>query len=265
MSEPPHDPQQPQDPSPGQPYPSYGDYQAQYPGHPGAPSGGSPYGAMPPSFDAGAALGRSFRYFGRAPGPYLLVTLLVFVVAIVLGIASYAVSDGDSSAYGGGGGAGAIVLRILSNIVTTLLCAALVRGALDSVDGTEVTFGGMFSRWDKLQVLVASLLAGLATAIGFILLVIPGLVLLFLLWYTNYFVIDENCSAVEAMGRSVRFAAAHVGPLLLTALLAVVVLLGGAIACGVGLLVALPVAFLLAAQAFRALQGRPLVEPTAAA
>jgi uncharacterized membrane protein len=121
----------------------------------------------------------------------------------------------------------------------------------------------MFTGWNKVQVLIAALLTGILTGIGLVLLVLPGLILMFLLWYTNFFVVDEHASAFDAIGRSVRFTAAHVGPLLLTALLAAVVLIGGAILCLVGLLAAYPIAMLLAAQAFRQLQGRPVVDPAA--
>jgi hypothetical protein len=254
MSEqPPIDP--PADPPPGQPYPSYPSYPAPPPGQP-------PYGEPPNRYDAGEAFVRAFRLFGRAPGPYLLVALLVYVVAILVELVAYGVTD-DSSAGYGSGGVGPSLIRIAGNIVVTLLCAALARGALDAVDGRPVTFGAMFTRWNKLQVAVASILAAVATAIGLALIVLPGLVLLFLLWFTNFFVVDEDCSAFDGLKRSVQFSAAHVGPLLLSALLGVVLFVAGTIACVVGLLVALPLVFLLSAQAFRELQGRPVAGPAA--
>jgi hypothetical protein len=285
MSEqPPNDPPQdpvggtpPPPPAPGQPYPSYGDYQQgyppppgygqyqQYPSYPPPPPGYTGYGAPAGApYDAGAAFGRAFRLFGRNAGPFVLVTLLIAVVAVVIGLASYAAAPDSTSEVGiSGNNAGRWVLQIVGNIATTLISAALVKGALDAVDGRPVSFGAMFTGWNKVQVLIAALLTGILTGIGLVLLVLPGLILMFLLWYTNFFVVDEHASAFDAIGRSVRFTAAHVGPLLLTALLAAVVLIGGAVLCLVGLLAAYPIAMLLAAQAFRQLQGRPVVDPAA--
>jgi uncharacterized membrane protein len=230
-----------------------------YPSYPAPPPG------QPPNqYDAGEALGRAFRLFGRSPWPFVLVGLLIGVVFVVDVLASYAVAPDSGSEVGFGSDTAARwVVQVLGNIATTLISAALVKGALDAVDGREVTFAGMFARWDKLQVLVAALLTGIATGIGFVLLVLPGIVLVFLLWYTTFFVVDQGQSAIDAIGNSVRFSARNVGQLLLTALLAVVVLIGGAVLCLVGLLVAYPVAMLLAAQAFRQLQGRPVADPAA--
>ncbi len=150
------------------------------------------------------------------------------------------------------------VFNILGQVATTLFGAALIRGAFDAVDGREVTLGGMFERWDKIQVVVAALVISVLTTIGLVLCVLPGFVVIFLTWFTTYFIVDRGEDAVTAIKSSFSFATQHVGPLLLLALLSFLCFVVGALACLVGLLVAYPVVSIAAAYSYRRLQDQPV-------
>jgi len=152
----------------------------------------------------------------------------------------------------------ALVFQILSNIVGVLFMAALVRGAFDATDGNQVSLGAMFTRWDKVQVLLAALVVSVLTTIGLLLLVIPGIIVIFLTWYTTYFVVDRGQDALTAIKSSVVFTGQNLGPVLLYALLGFLCLVAGLLACFVGVFVALPVVVIGAAYTFRRLHDQPV-------
>ena len=227
------------------------------------PGYGGQYGQPEPParYEVGEAWATGFRLFGKHAPAFLLMMLLIALSVLIFAGLSVAFSDhtATDNAFEVDYTTPQIVLQIVGSIVTTLLEAALIRGALDAVDGKPVSLGGMLTGWDKLQILIAVIVVRLLMVIGLILLVIPGVIFYFLSWYTNFQIVDTGRSAFEAIKESIRFTRQHVGPLLLTALLAVVTNLVGACLCGVGLLVTVPVTTLMAAVAFRQLQGRGIV------
>jgi uncharacterized membrane protein len=108
-------------------------------------------------------------------------------------------------------------------------------------------------------VLIAAVLVSVLVTIGFILLVIPGIVVLFLTYFTTLFVVDDDAeSPVQAITDSVKLIGNNVGDSLLLALLNILVLIAGAIALLVGLIVAYPVTALATAYAYRKFRGQPV-------
>lgn len=250
-------------------YPSYpsepGDAGAAY-GSPPPPSGPAydPGTIGPQPYRIGDAFSTGFRLFGKNAVPFILIVVAIGVAVVIFGALSYATSDhqsirdSDTFSFNSSLTPVSLIFSLLSSVVSTLLSAALVRGALDAVDGKQVTFEGMFAGWDKVQVLIASLIISVLTLIGTLAFIIPGLIVAFLLWYTNFFIVDRREAAFEGVVDSARFTGGHVGALLLTAIVAFLVNIVGICLCGVGLLVSLPVTMIMAACAYRQLQGRPI-------
>ena len=212
--------------------------------------------------------------FKANPAPLLLGTLILLVVAgvvsFVANLAASAVfisdpsttvnSDGSIEFDGGSGFFTAIlvssVVSLIVGLISQLIVAALIKGALDTADGKPVSLGGMFEGWDKGKVIVAALIVSVATALGTLLCYLPGLVIGFLTSYTLFFVVDRNLAPIEAIKASVSFVTGNLGPTILYYLLGVLVVIAGAILCGVGLLAAVPIAVIGAAYTFRRLQGQ---------
>ncbi|MFZ2175441.1 MAG: hypothetical protein WAW17_15690 [Rhodococcus sp. (in: high G+C Gram-positive bacteria)] len=152
------------------------------------------------------------------------------------------------------------VWRIIGTVVTTvvgyLINAALVRGALHEVDGNKPAFGSFFQFTNIGAIVVASLVVGVLTTIGFILLIIPGLIVVFLTWWTLQFVIDQEQDAITAIKSSFGIISQNVGPLLLLALALAGINIVGALLCGLGLLVTIPVTIIASTYAYRVFTGR---------
>ncbi len=80
--------------------------------------------------------------------------------------------------------------------------------------------------------------------------------MIFLTWWTLQFVIDQNEDAITGIKSSFRVISQNVGPVLLLALALVGINIVGAILCGVGLLVSIPITIIASTYAYRVLTGR---------
>lgn len=289
--------QPPRDPSgPGQPGqsgepPQYPPYPQQPPG--GQPPGGQPPGGQPPGwgqgpqqpggwdqppqypqYDAGpggqepysaaTAIGYGWNKFKQNAGPFVILALISVVLSGLLSGVGNAFTDSgvsdtdDLTSLGAGFSVVGMLFNLAAQVVSTLMTAALIRGALDAVEGQQVSLGSMFERWSPLHVLIAALLVSVATTVGIILCVLPGLAVIFFTWFTNFFIVDRGEGAISGIKSSLRFTADNIGQLLLLALLSILTLLLGLLACVVGLLVAYPVVVIAAAYTYRRLTGQPV-------
>jgi uncharacterized membrane protein len=271
----PQDPygQQPPQGPPGEP--NYGQPAGQAPyGQPyGQPAGQSPYGQPTGGgapFSVGNAFGYGWKKFQANLGPILLVALVLVAVVIVLQILQVVMTGGndtiefnpdtgefesDSGGMLGGSILASLFFLGLMVLAQTIIQSGIVKGALDLTKGKPISVGSMFSGIDFVQVIVASLILAVATMIGFVLLVLPALVVWFLTAFTLFFIIDKGMPAIEAIKASVSFTLANAGTLIVFFLACFAAYIVGALLCGVGLLVAIPVVVLAQAYAFRTLQG----------
>jgi uncharacterized membrane protein len=271
----PEPPPYPGEPTPGSPgdLPSYGSV----PPPPETPEGGG-YGAIPPppppappsygpqGFSAPEAIGWGWRKFSQNVGPVLLAVLVGFgafaVVAILSalmgGTVQFSATPTDPMGMEPKGPAD-VVAQILGWLVGSLYTATFARAALDVADGQQFDFFDALKRIPVGKVLIAALLVGLATIVGLILLVIPGLIVIFLTYLTQYAVVDQpQASPVDAIKMSAGLIKDNVGQSLLLALLTFLVMVAGFCALCVGLVVAYPVTIFAAANAFRSFGGRPV-------
>ncbi|RVW00195.1 hypothetical protein EGT50_16345 [Rhodococcus xishaensis] len=158
--------------------------------------------------------------------------------------------SGDTSAAVGVAG------FLITLVVGYLFQAAFVSGALQETEGNKPSIGSFF-RFPVVPVIVAAFLVSVLTVIGYILLIIPGLIVTFLTWWTLQFVIDRNQDPIKAIGSSVRAIASNLGPLVLLALALVGLNILGLIVFVVGLLITLPVTIIAGTYAYRVTVGGP--------
>ncbi|MEI2624894.1 MAG: hypothetical protein V9G23_13960 [Giesbergeria sp.] len=131
-------------------------------------------------------------------------------------------------------------------------------GALGVSAGQKVEFKSFFAT-DRLgRIVGASFLVAVAVSIGFLLCYIPGIIIAFMTQYFLFFIIDRNLGAVDSIKASWKFVGDNLGPLILIYLVAMLIAFVGALLCGLGLLVAVPVIVLAQAFAYRTLQHQPV-------
>jgi uncharacterized membrane protein len=100
----------------------------------------------------------------------------------------------------------------------------------------------------------ASILVGLLIIVGFILLIVPGIVLALMYMFATFIVIDRGLGPIDAMTESNSITRGHKWPLLGFVCILALINIAGAIALLVGLLVTVPVTSLAFTHAYRVLQ-----------
>ena len=231
----------------------------------GQPVDGTPYKAT-------EAISYGWRKFKAGPSTLLVPMIVVLVVLVIVGLffqfviaggffgtksCDTANINGQASVSCGqpfwrqllGAGLGATLLSLFAQI----MLAGIYRGALRVMDGEGFSLGQLFEGYNKMQVVLASIFISVATGIATVLCYLPGLLIAFLTSYTLFFIVDQQLEAAEAIAESVKMVWHNFGKALLFFILAAIVLIIGALLCGVGLLVAVPVVVIGAAYTYRRL------------
>jgi uncharacterized membrane protein len=271
------------------PQPGYGPP----PGYPpppgyGPPSGYPPVPGYPPGpgsvFNIGDAFNWSWNKFSKNIGPLVLAALVYFVILVIVDILIFVLLGGATadtpevgSDYGASfsaslGTGGTLVFSIVSFVVFVFIQAAFLSGALDLADGRPVNVSSFFKPRDFGNVVLAGALLSVISAV-LNLIGLPGMVFAllsfiavlvfgFLSLFTLAFAIDHALPPVDALKASIATVRSHVGETLLSALVQALLFFVGAFACGVGLLVAAPLAGLILVYTYRKLSGGPVAPPT---
>ncbi len=253
------------------PAPQQGGYQQAPGGYP--PPGPPGYGGAQP-YSVGEAFSWAWNKFTKNAAPLIIATLvyglIIVVLQVIVNLLQAAVSPGvsDYSSSGSGFsyswsttsmGLGGILISIVGWFVLLIVGAAIqsgyISGVLDIANGQQVSVGSFFRPRNIGQVIIAGLIVGVITTIGFFLCIIPGVIASIMLVFTIVALLDRNLSPVDAVKTSFELSKANFGNVFVTWLAMVATAFVGALLCGVGLLVAVPVAALILVYAWRRLSG----------
>ncbi len=157
----------------------------------------------------GAVLDETWTLFTRFFLRFFAIALVVFLtVNLLFGLVDAAISSDDVGA--------ALVVAVLALVAVvigmTWLQGAFVYAVQDARDGSfDSSMGEVFSRVSPsiAPLIGASLLAGLGIAVGLLLFVIPGLVLLTIWAVIAPVIVVEKRRAVESFGRSRELVRGH--------------------------------------------------------
>ncbi len=265
--------QQPQTPGGYPPPPGYGQQQAPggYPPPPGygaQPGGyGAPIQPTPgfggpggtPQLTVGDAIGYGWHKFKGNAGVWIGILVIAFLINVAVSLVFTDWSSFSSTESGGEIAFQAgpdftvwgIIGQIVTAIVAYLVSAALIRGALHELDGNRPGIGAFFQFSNVGAIIIASFLVGLMTGIGLVLFFIPGIIIAFLCYWTMQFVLDQQQDAITAIKSSFGAISANVGPLVLLTLALVGINFVGALLCGLGLLVTVPLTIIASTYAYR--------------
>jgi len=206
----------------------------------------------------GEAFGYGWRKFQANLGPILLAMLAYLAIIALLQLVSYFLVGGATEA----GDRGTLLSLLMSAISTfiyvvasAVMQAGIARGVLGITHGRRLDVGTMFTFDNIVSVIVAGLIVGVATAIGVLLCVLPGLIVAFYSQFYVWFIVDKQMGAVDAIKASFGLIHRNLGTMVLFFLATVLAYLVGALLCGIGLLVAIPVVYLAQGYTYRRLQG----------
>lgn len=206
--------------------------------------------AAPSQLDVGQAISYGWRGFSANIGPLAVIGLVVLSINIALNWLGRAFDSTFLS----------LLLGIVSWLISLIIGLGFIRAALAIVDGRRPTLDVLLSTDGLLTYAIASILVGILVVVGFVLCIIPGLIAAYLLWFFGYAIVDgpdepgsPRRDPIAAMSRSYQITSANVGSLLLLAIVCILLNIVGAILCGIGLLVSLPVTAIAAAYGWRVL------------
>jgi len=183
--------------------------------------------------------------FKSRPWIFVGVTLLVLFISNVVPLLYEIVDEPIIN----------LILVTANIIIGTFIGAGVIAFAIrahDDVSGVELN-----DLWVEparaLRYFIAGVLVGIVTVVGFLLLIVPGIIFMLMLLFTLYFVVDKGLGPIEAMKASKQAVSGHKWKLLGFVLLLGLLNIAGTLALLVGLLVTIPVSMLATAHAYRTL------------
>ncbi|MDR3664190.1 MAG: hypothetical protein P4L86_28045, partial [Mycobacterium sp.] len=267
----------PPPPPPGGAYPPppQGGFAPPPPG--GYPPAGYQYGAVPGAgaFSIGEAFSWAWNKFTKNPAP-LIVSMLVYglIAGVLAGIVEFSAmaladnsvtsytSDDSSMSYSFAAtslGPASIAVLVVGYLVLLVVGAAISSanfvGLLGIADGQPTDIGSFFKPRYIGPMIVLTLIVGVLVGIGYVLCVLPGLIVALFAMFSHVALVDRNLPAIDALKASFEIVKANIGQVILVWLVAGLVAMAGVLACGVGVLVSAPVASLMIVYAYRRLSG----------
>ncbi|MCF4121554.1 hypothetical protein L1785_11230 [Antribacter sp. KLBMP9083] len=250
----------------GTPYPG-----APYPGtpYPGVPAYGGPagaYGAAAVSpFTVGEAIGFAWNRFKANALPWVLFVLVLLVISSVFSGPSFGdyQRQMDSALEGRpfvqtGMAVTGTLFSIIGWLLSSVVQALGVRAALKEVSGEKPTFASFFSTERLGVVVLAAVIVGVLTFVGLVACILPGLAIIIFATFTYHNVHDKGLPAWEAFTASFRLVAQNFGAVFLLLLACLGLAILGAIPCGLGTFITLPIIMIGIAYGFRRLTGGPV-------
>jgi uncharacterized membrane protein len=229
----------------------------------------------------GEAFTWAWNKFSKNAVPLIVATLIYGVIVGVLYAIVYAVAlllapdpvtyydsygSGFSASYSAGFGAASIAVLALGGLVLFVVIGAIqsayLGALLDIANGQPVAIGSFFKPRNVGSVVLAAVIVGVLTSIGYALCVLPGLVVAIFTIFTTILIVDRNLSPIDAIKASIDIVKANFVQVLLAWLIIGVIATVGAVVCGIGLIVALPVAALFLVYTYRKLSGGQLAPLT---
>lgn len=254
----------PPPPPPGYPAPPPGGY---------APPGAPGYAAAKPTFDIAEAFTWAWNKFSKNVAALIVPTLVYGLIAaaiigIFIGIAfalapsyDYGSAYGYDYSYSYGFNFGFASIAVMSLGVLVLIVvggamqSAYMSGLLDVANGQPVTIGSFFKPRLIGPVVLATVMVGVATAIGTVLCYLPGLIVALFTMFTTVVLLDRNLKPVDAIKTSIDIVKANIGQAIIAYLIAGVIASIGGLVCYIGMIVSVPVAQLFLVFAYRKLSG----------
>lgn len=154
--------------------------------------------ADPRKIAVGGVIGKSFAVLGRNILPFGVMGILFWSPALVYGLIVAAPSVTDVITRTG------VLYFAYSLLIGGILNGALAYGAIMDLSGQRATFGACIGRGLSLllPVLGVILLAALASAAGLVLLIVPGFIVLIMLYVAVPVAVVERPGVVASLRRS---------------------------------------------------------------
>ena len=206
------------------------------------------------TFSISEALHFGWDTFKKDPWFYVGVT---FTLSIFSFIVQALTSNGHGLFW--------VVGFLISLAASTVVTIAYAQLALSATNGPHAGWNDLWAPKYFLDMFGSTILQSVIILVGFVLLILPGILAMLFLCFTQLAVVDKGLKPVGALKESFRLSKPHIFQLFLFMVTLVLINIVGLLCIVVGLLVSIPVSLLAVAHVYRklvALQGVPMVTPT---
>ena len=150
-----------------------------------------------------------------------------------------------------------LVVRLASVVVSSLVTVGFIKSILNVVDGKKLKYSDLYENYRYIiNYLLTETLGGLIVIAGFVLFIIPGIILSVKLQFTTYLVVDKGFGPIQAIKESWRLTKNIKWELFLFGLLLIAVNILGLLALGVGIIISYPLTLIAQAYVYRRLSER---------
>ena len=181
--------------------------------------------------------------------PFLLKVYLISGVISVLGNTTYykvKLNEFDFVT--------SFLIQIVFWILTTIIGMGLIKIALRFTDDQKPDISDLYRQYPLFfKFFAGELLSAIATFLGFILFIIPGIIIFIRLYFVNLLIIDERFGPIQAIKKSWRMTQGQFWNLFLFGLVLLGLNILGALALLIGLLWTIPTTSIAAAYVYRKL------------
>ncbi len=158
-----------------------------------------------------------------------------------------------------------VVLMILQYLVSAFFQVGVTRIVISAARGEAPDFGALFGGADRfIALFLCWLIMGIAIGIGFVLLIVPGVILALGLVMAPYYVVDQNMDPIAALKTSWEAMNGHKMKYFLFGIVSGLIAIAGLLACIVGILPAMAVLLTSVAIIYTRISGTHRSAPTPA-
>lgn len=149
---------------------------------------------------------------------------------------------------------GLVAVNLVNVVISIVFTLGYMKNLFQTLDGIEPQFSAYGQQSRKIVTyFFASLLMSVIVVIGLFLFILPGIYLAIRLQFYQAFIVEEDAGILDSLKRSWKITEGQVLPLLLLVLAMCGIILIGIILFMVGVLFAIPVAYMMYCEAFRKL------------
>lgn len=216
---------------------------------------------MNTDFTVGSALSFGWATFKKRPGFFIGASAVIIIVYIAIAVVGLII-DG---VLGGTVEEPTLLASLFKAFGGTVLFMGVIAFYLAAHDNPEtVSLSALWHPRPFWKFVGVVFLTNFVMIIGFVLLVVPGLIAIVFFMFTNFIVINQALWPIQAMKESMRIGRGYRWPLFGLIVLCWLIIMASTLAFLVGLLVAIPVVMLAFVHAYRVLAAKAGAAPATA-
>jgi len=203
-------------------------------------------------FSIGDSLSYGWDKFKKHYAFLIGILILIFFINLIMGIFSSIFEETFP------------VLDLIFNILTLVISFFLTIGTINIYlkiyDEKQPSIHDLYDVTPSLffRCLLAAILVGLIVLVGLLLFIIPGIIIIIMLQYFIYIIVDKDLDSIESIKESRRITSGYKWDLLLLYIVLAGLNLLGILCFGIGLLVTIPVSSLAYIYVYKKLADRDI-------